>query len=113
MAVEKQIDIPEGEELTLFEELPETPEQDTDVMVTPDGGAEITLEDKAMMEEAEAMGLFDEMEMSPDAMQHDANLVDFIDEKELNSFAIALSCKILLNVTNNHVMNMIQLLKRV
>ena len=87
MAVEKNFDIPEGEELTLFEELPETPEQDTDVMVTPDGGAEITLEDKAMMEEAEAMGLFDEMEMSPDAMQHDANLVDFIDEKELNAIA--------------------------
>jgi hypothetical protein len=54
-------------------------------MVTPDGGAEITLEDKAMAEEAEAMGLFDDMEMSPDAMQHDANLVDFIDDKELSA----------------------------
>ena len=84
MAVEKQIDITEGDNLSLFEDLPE---QATEVTETPDGGAEVTIENKALMEEADAMGLFDDNETDPEAMQHDANLVKFIDEKELGSIA--------------------------
>ena len=52
MAVEKQIENIEGDNLSLFEDLPE---QATEVMETPDGGAEVTIENKALMEEAEAM----------------------------------------------------------
>ena len=84
MAVETQIDITEGDNLSLFEDLPE---QATEVTETPDGGAEVTIENKALMEEADAMGLFDDNETDPEAMQHDANLVKFIDEKELGSIA--------------------------
>ena len=61
MIVEKQLDLLEGEDLTS----PEFPVKPTDeVMVTPDGGAEVTLEDQGMLEEAKAMGVFDEDENS-------------------------------------------------
>ena len=61
MIVEKQLDLLEGEDLTS----PESPVKPADeVMVTPDGGAEVTLEDQGMLEEAKAMGIFDEDENS-------------------------------------------------
>jgi len=86
MAVEKQIEVPEGENLSLFDEV-SGPEKDIDVMATPDGGAEVTLQDNAILEEAESMGLFDDMETNPSATQHDANLADFIDDNDLSSLA--------------------------
>ena len=84
MIVEKQLELLEGEDLTS----PESPVKPADeVIATPDGGAEVTLEDKGLIEEAKAMGIFEEDENSPEAMDHDANLVEFIDEKELGSIA--------------------------
>lgn len=84
MIVEKQLDLLEGENLTS----PESPVKPVDeVVTTPDGGAEITLEDKGLLEEAKALGVFEEDENSPKAMEHDANLVEFIDENELGSIA--------------------------
>jgi hypothetical protein len=87
MAIEKQIEVQEGENLNLFDDL-EQPEQDIDVMATPDGGAEVTLQDNAILEQAEAMGLLDDEDMvGQTPTSHDANLVDFIDDSELSLIA--------------------------
>ena len=86
MAIEKQFEIPEGENLTLFDEV-DQPQKDIDVMATPDGGAEVTLQDNAILEEAEAMGLFDDEQPEATMAAHDSNLVEFIDESDLSAIA--------------------------
>ena len=81
MAIEEIINNPEGENLTLFDEL--TPAEE-EVTVNEDGGAEVTLENQALMKEAEAMGLFDDMEDNAMEASHDANLAEIIDESDLS-----------------------------
>jgi len=81
MAIEEIINNPEGENLTLFDEL--TPAEE-EVTVNEDGGAEVTLENQALMKEAEAMGLFDDMEENTIEASHDVNLAEIIDESDLS-----------------------------
>ena len=59
---------------------------DEDIQLDEAGNAEVTLQDDQAMAEAEAMGLMDDM-MMPMATEHDANLVEFMDEQDLAEFA--------------------------
>tara|TARA_R110002051_G_scaffold187604_2_gene257237 strand:- start:207 stop:2621 length:2415 start_codon:yes stop_codon:yes gene_type:complete len=79
MAIEKQID--------LFEEEISTPiPSGEDIEATPDGGAEVTLTNQKEVDEAEAMGLFDE-EKQINEEEFDANLAEFMDEADLKEVA--------------------------
>ena len=59
---------------------------DEDIQLDEAGNAEVTLQDDQALAEAEAMGLMDDMEM-PMATEHDANLVEFMDDNEIAEFA--------------------------
>ena len=80
MAIEKIMNNPEGEGLTLFDEL--TPAEE-EVIVNDEGGAEVTLENKPLMEEAKAMGLFDDEDLPMDVQAHDANLAEILEDSDL------------------------------
>ena len=79
MAIEKQID--------LFEEEISTPiPTGEDIAAMEDGGVEVTLTDQQEIDEAEAMGLFDE-ESLVDEGAFDANLAELMSEEDLQSVA--------------------------
>ena len=59
---------------------------DEDIQLDEAGNAEVTLQDDQAMAEAEAMGLMDDM-MMPMATDHDANLVEFMDEQDITELA--------------------------
>ena len=59
---------------------------DEDIQLDEAGNAEVTLQDDQAMAEAEAMGLMDDM-MMPMATEHDANLVEFMDEQDITELA--------------------------
>ena len=59
---------------------------DEDIQLDEAGNAEVTLQDDQALAEAEAMGLMDDMAM-PMATEHDANLVEFMDDNEIAEFA--------------------------
>jgi len=59
---------------------------DEDIQLDEEGNAEVTLQDDQAMAEAEAMGLTDDM-MGETATEHDANLVEFMDDNEISEFA--------------------------
>jgi hypothetical protein len=82
MIIEDILNNPEGEDIQQVRDL--TPAEE-EVLVNEDGGAEVTLEDKPLMEEAKAMGLFDDEDLPLDAAAHDANLAEILDEKDLKS----------------------------
>ena len=79
MAIEKKID--------LFEEEISTPiPTGEDIAEMEDGGVEVTLTDQQEIDEAEAMGLFDE-ENLVDEGAFDANLAEVMSEEDLQSVA--------------------------
>ena len=59
---------------------------DEDIQLDEEGGVEVTLQDNQELAEAEAMGLMGDMAM-PMATDHDANLVDFMEDSEIAEFA--------------------------
>ena len=59
---------------------------DEDIQLDEAGNAEVTLQDDQAMAEAEAMGLMDDM-MMPMATEHDANLVEFMEEQDITELA--------------------------
>ena len=78
MAIEKQIELFDEEEIS-------TPiPTGEDVALMEDGGAEVTLTNQQEIDDAEAMGLFDEEQLL-DTGEHDANLAEVIDEEDLQS----------------------------
>ena len=87
MIIEDILNNPEGEDIQQVRDL--TPAEE-EVLVNEDGGAEVTLEDKPLMEEAKAMGLFDDEDLPLDAAAHDANLAEILDEKDLNGLSTEL-----------------------
>jgi len=80
MAIEEVLNNPTGEEIETVRDL--TPAEE-EVIVNEEGGAEVTLEDKPLMEEAKAMGLFDDEDLPMDVQAHDANLAEILEDSDL------------------------------
>jgi len=76
MAIEKVITPGEG--------LPSvTINEDENIVLDEDGNAEVTLQNEQELEEAEAMGLMEEEDFLKDEDDFNANLVEFLDDKQI------------------------------
>ena len=82
MAIEEILNNPTGEEIESVRDL--TPAEE-EIIVQEDGTAEVTLEDKPLMEEAKAMGLFDDEDLPMDVQDHSANLAEILDDSDLRA----------------------------
>ena len=62
------------------------PQNDEEITVDEIGNVEVTLPEPTALAEAEAMGLLDDEMQNPD-IDHESNLVEFMDQNDVNEVA--------------------------